>query len=257
MKKIFLVVLLVLLFAFLPALAEEQKTQQTGEKSGSEEVVTKTYTLRYVTPKFINDSLRIYLRNCSYGEGSNLISVILYKKDIATFEEQLRKLDIEKKIIRLRIFTVIASKEGKSDAIENKDLKRVLAEVSYLLNFKSYVLDGASVITLEDGARFGRLLLSSATIENLGLDFERVSISTDSEGKFGDRDRREWLSAGWSLAYRQRGQVAGAGDQRRDKVKKTEGTVSTVRQQLVDKNSGKAYISSSIRKFLQRSNAGS
>jgi len=183
MKKIFLVVLLVLLFAFLPALAEEQKTQQTGEKSGSEEVVTKTYTLRYVTPKFINDSLRIYLRNCSYGEGSNLISVILYKKDIATFEEQLRKLDIEKKIIRLRIFTVIASKEGKSDAIENKDLKRVLAEVSYLLNFKSYVLDGASVITLEDGVRFGRLLLSSATIENLGLDFERVSISTDSEGK--------------------------------------------------------------------------
>jgi len=171
------------LFAFLPALAEEQKTQQTGEKSGSEEVVTKTYTLRYVTPKFINDSLRIYLRNCSYGEGSNLISVILYKKDIATFEEQLRKLDIEKKIIRLRIFTVIASKEGKSDAIENKDLKRVLAEVSYLLNFKSYVLDGASVITLEDGVRFGRLLLSSATIENLGLDFERVSISTDSEGK--------------------------------------------------------------------------
>jgi hypothetical protein len=183
MKKNFLVVLLVLLFAFLPALSEEQKTQQTGGKSGSDEVVTKTYALRYVTPKFINDSLRVYLRNCSYGEGSNLISVIVYKKDIATFEEQLRKLDIEKKIIRLRIFTVIASKEGKSDAIENKDLKRVLAEVSNLLNFKSYVLDGASVITLEDGARFGRLLLSSATIENLGLDFERVSISTGSEGK--------------------------------------------------------------------------
>ena len=183
MKKIFLVVLLLHLFAFLPALAEEQKTQQTGEKSGSEDVVTKTYALRYVTPKFINDSLRVYLRNCSYGEGSNLISVILYKKDIATFEEQLRKLDIKKKIIRLRIFTVIASKEGRSDAIENKDLKRVLAEVSNLLNFKSYVLDGASVITLEDGARFGRLLLSSATIENLGLDFERVSISTGSEGK--------------------------------------------------------------------------
>ena len=65
----------------------------------------------------------MYFFNCSFGEGSNLISVVMYKKNVAAFEEQLRKLDVEKKNIQLRIFTVIAGKEGKSDTIENKDLK--------------------------------------------------------------------------------------------------------------------------------------
>ena len=64
------------------------------------------------------------------------------------------KTDGEKKAILLRIFTVIAAKEGKSEPIENKDLERVLAEVSNLLSFKSYVLDGASMITVKEGAEF-------------------------------------------------------------------------------------------------------
>jgi hypothetical protein len=183
MKKILLVVILVLLFAFLPAIAEEQKTSPAPERQNPEEVVTKTYTLHYVSPRFINDSLRIYLRNCSYGEGSNLISVALYKKDVAAFEEQLRKLDIDKKNIQLRIFTVIASKEGKSDTIENKDLKRVLIEVSNLLNFKSYVLDGASTITVKDGAEFNRVALSSSMSENMQFDFKGISVLTGSGGK--------------------------------------------------------------------------
>lgn len=180
MKKILLVVILVLVFAFLPVIAEEQKAQPAVDKPGSEETVVKSYTLNYVSPKFIKESLGIYLRTCSFGEGSNLISVALYKKDIAAFEEQLRKLDVEKKTIQLRIFTVIASKEGKSDTIGNKDLKRVLAEVSNLLSFKSYVLDGASVITLKDGTRRSTLSLSSAIPEPLQLYINHVSILTFS-----------------------------------------------------------------------------
>jgi hypothetical protein len=182
MKKTLLVVFFVLMFALLPAIAEEQKTQQSTDRSGSEDVVTKTYTLRYVTPGYISDSLKIYLINCSFGEGSNLISVILRKKNVAAFEEQLRKLDVEKKNILLRIFTVIAGKEGKSDTIENKDLKRVLAEVSNLLNFKSYMLDGASAITVKDGTEGGRLGLSCSVID-LRFNFYRVSILTASNGK--------------------------------------------------------------------------
>jgi hypothetical protein len=183
MKKILLVVLFMLVFVLLPVAAEEQKTQSTADNPVSEEFVTKTYTLHYVTPKFIQDSLRIFWIKCSYAEGSNLISVFLSKKDIAAFEEQLRKLDVEKKTITLRIFTVIAGKEGTSDAIENKDLKKVLAEVSNLLNFKSYVLDGASSSTTKDGAEFGRVVLSSAIGENLQLNFKRISISTGSDKK--------------------------------------------------------------------------
>jgi hypothetical protein len=153
------------------------------ENPGQGEVVTRTYALNYVTPTFVRDSLRIYMINHSYGEGSNLISVALEKKNVVTFEEQLRKLDIERKSIQLRIFSVLASKEGKSDTIENKDLKRVLGEVSNLLNFKSYLLDGASVITVKDGSEFNRLMLSSSMSEKLRFDFKGISVLTGSNGK--------------------------------------------------------------------------
>jgi hypothetical protein len=182
MKKILLVIILLMMFVLLPALAEEQKTQPAANKPGSEETVAKSYTLHYVSPGFIKDSLGIYFFTCSFGEGSNLISVAMYKKDVAAFEEQLRKLDVPKKNILLRIFTVIAGNEGKSEAIENKELKRVLAEVSNLLSFKSYALDGASVITLKDGTRRGNLVLTSAMLD-LTLYINQVAILTGSEGK--------------------------------------------------------------------------
>jgi hypothetical protein len=182
MKKIPLVVMLVLMIALLPALAEEQKASAAPERVDFE-VVTKTYALRFVTPDFIQDSLRIYMRNCSFAKESSLISVALFKKDVADFEEQLRKLDVPKKSILLRIFSVIAAREGKSEAIENKELKRVLAEVSNLLNFKSYVLDGASAITVRDGAEFGRLALSSSISEGLRFDYKGISVLTGAGGK--------------------------------------------------------------------------
>jgi len=182
MKKVLLAIMLLLALVSLPALAEEQKSQP-AEKSGPEEMVVKSYTLRYASPDFIKDSLKMYFFNCSFGEGSNLISVAMHKKNVAAFEEQLRKLDVEKKTIQLRIFTVIAGKEGKSDTIENKDLKRVLAEVSNLLNFKSYVLDGASAITVKDGAGFGRLALSSTISDGLRFDYKEISILTGNGGK--------------------------------------------------------------------------
>jgi hypothetical protein len=181
MKKIILVAILVLVFALLPAIAEEQKTQSAGNSPS--EVVAKSYMLRYVSPEFIKEALRVYFITCSFDEGSNMISVVLDKKNVVTFEEQLRKLDIEKKSIQLRIFSVIASKEGKSDAIENKDLKRVLTEVSNLLSFKSYLLDGASVIMLKDGTRRSYLSLSSAMPEPLQLFINHVTILTGSGGK--------------------------------------------------------------------------
>lgn len=149
------------------------------ESQDRDEVVTRTYALNNVTPAFVRDALRIYMINQSFGEGSNLISVKLFKKDVAVFEDQLRRLDVQKRNILLRIFTVIAAREGPSQVIENQDLKSVLAEVSNLLNFKSYVLDGSSAITLKDGSGFGRLALSSSTSEGLRFDYKDVSILTD------------------------------------------------------------------------------
>jgi len=162
----------------VPAAAAPQ-----AENPGPDEVVTRTYALNYVTPKFVRDALGIYLLNHSYSEGSNLISVKLFKKSVTAFEEQLRRLDVGKKDILLRIFTVIAAKEGPSQTIENKDLKNVLAEVSNLLNFKSYMLDGASAISVKDGGSFGRLALSSSLSEGLRFDYKGISILTDGSGK--------------------------------------------------------------------------
>ncbi len=183
MKKTLWLVMGVLVFAFLPATAQEPGTQPAADKSASMETVTKSYALHYVSPEFIKDSLAMYFFNCSFGEESNMISVAMYKKNVAAFEEQLRKLDVQRKTILLRIFTVIAGREGRSDTIENKDLKAVLAEVSNLLNFKSYMLDGASVIMLKDGTRRSYLSLSSTMPDPLLLYINHVAILTGSSGK--------------------------------------------------------------------------
>jgi hypothetical protein len=183
MKKMLFVLIVLLVFLAQPVRSEEQKGAPAAETQRETGTVTTTYTLRYVSPGFIRDVLSVYFMNCSYSRESNLISVVLEKSKVAQFEEQLRKLDVEKKIISLRVFTVIANKEGKSDAIENKELKRVLAEVSNLLNFKSYVLDGASAITVRDGADFGRLALSTSLSEGLRFEYKGVTILTANSGK--------------------------------------------------------------------------
>lgn len=184
MKKILWVAFLILLLTAPALTADEQKTKAATDQPAAGEMVTKTYTLRYVSPEFIKNALRIYLRNWSYDDGANLFSVLLAKKDVPAFEEQLRKLDVEKKIIQLRIFSVIASRTGTSAPIENKDLKQVLAEVSNLLSFRSYELDGASTFTVKDGfSGFGRLALSSTLKEDLMFAYKDIAITTGSDGK--------------------------------------------------------------------------
>ncbi|MBN2346831.1 MAG: carboxypeptidase regulatory-like domain-containing protein [Candidatus Aminicenantes bacterium] len=154
-----------------------------AERSGPVEVVTRTYALRHVDPQLVKESLHVYFYNISFGEGSGLISVRLPKANVAAFEAELSKLDVPKRNILLRVFTVIASREGQSEAIANRDLKKVLAEVSNLLNFSSYAVDGASVITLKDGTRYAELLLSSETLENLRLELSRVTLGVGADNK--------------------------------------------------------------------------
>jgi len=183
MKKMLFVLIVLLVFLAPPVCAEEQKEAPAAETQRETGIVTRTYTLRYVSPEFIREALSVYFMNCSYSRDSGLISVVLEKNKVAQFEEQLRRLDVEKKNVSLRVFTVIAGREGKNDAFENKDLKRVLAEVSRLLNFKSYMLDGASAVTVRDGAGFGRLALTSSIPDGLRLDYKGIAVMTGSGGK--------------------------------------------------------------------------
>jgi hypothetical protein len=153
------------------------------QKESADEKITRTYTLRYVSPEHLIHSAAIFLDHWSFAEGSKVITVKLPWKNIAAFEALLEKLDVERRNLVLRVFTVITAKEGRSDDFENKDLKRVLGEVRNLLNFKSYVLDGASAITVQDGADFGRLALSTSLPEGLNFAYRNISLQVGRDGK--------------------------------------------------------------------------
>lgn len=154
-----------------------------ADKPGDTDLVTRSYSLKHVTPASVCQSLNLYIYDRSFEDGSSALTVKLPRKNVAVFEAELRKLDVPRRSILLRVFTVIAAREGKGGAIENKDLKRVLAEVSNLLNFKAYTLDGASVVTVKEGTRYGELLLASDAMTNLRFSFGRVTLAAGADGR--------------------------------------------------------------------------
>jgi hypothetical protein len=109
-----------------------------------------------------------------------MFTVRIPGKNIATFEKLLKQLDVEKKKILVRIFTVIASREGKGGPIENKDLRQVLNELQKVLSFKSFRLDGVSAVTVTEGQRYSRLFLYSQV--PLELTMEDICIREGTGG---------------------------------------------------------------------------
>jgi hypothetical protein len=103
------------------------------------------------------------------------------RENIPEFERLLKQMDVEKKKILIRIFTVIASHEDKGGPIDNKDLRGVLDELKKVLSFKSFRLDGVSAITVTDGQRYSRLRLSSQV--PLELRLEDIYIREGKDGK--------------------------------------------------------------------------
>jgi len=173
MKKIIILILVILVMFCSPIFAQEKPENQ---------VVTKTYFLKHISPETVDRNLRTYYyRPASFDRNGNTITMRIEKKNIAAFEEMLKKLDVEKKKILLRVFTVIASNEGKSSEIENKDLKRVLSELQKILSFKAFRLDGVSALTVTDGQDDSRLRLSSQSV--LLLDLRHIYIKQEKDGK--------------------------------------------------------------------------
>lgn len=169
--------------ASLQAAVLKETNAPAAEQEGGDEKITRTYTLRHISGEYLLHSAAIFLDHWSFAEGSNVITVKLLRKNLAAFEALLEKLDVERKNIVLRVFTVIAAREDKSDDFENQDLKRVLGEVRNLLNFKSYVLDGASAITIQDGTAFGRLALSTSLPEGLNFSYRNIGLQAGNDGK--------------------------------------------------------------------------
>ena len=183
MRKIIILILMILLTFSGVAFGDDNKSkQETKKQSSSSNVVTKTYFLKHIPPQTVDMSLHAYCFHSSYERNGNMITVKILKENIPEFEKLLKKMDVEKKKVLIRVFTVIASNEGKSSIIENKDLKRVLSELQKVLSFKAFRVDGASALTVKDGQERGYLQLSSSS--SLKLELRDIYIK---EEKPGDR----------------------------------------------------------------------
>ena len=144
-----------------PPVIFKLKAMSKAVKSEDRSVITKTYFLKHINPKEVGKSLSLYFLNCSYDINKKMLCVSIPKKNITKFEELLRKLDVKKRNIYFRIFTLIASHTGKSSEIKNKDLKKVIHELSKVLSFNCFRLDGVSFLSVQEGARGSAVNLST------------------------------------------------------------------------------------------------
>ncbi|MGD2086827.1 MAG: hypothetical protein PVH61_11655 [Candidatus Aminicenantes bacterium] len=181
MKKIIILILMLLFVISGFGFADSKKEEESKKPPSIYHAVTKTYVLKHVSPRLVHQTLHQYFWQSSYDNNGNMFTVKIAKENIPKFEELLEKLDVEKKKILIRIFTVIASQEGKTSAVQNKDLRQVLSELQKILSFKSFRLDGVSAITVKDGQHRSRLLLSSHS--PLLLILEDVSIKGEKQGQ--------------------------------------------------------------------------
>lgn len=211
MKKCVFLILLSL-FVF-PLICEDG---DANDGMSDDQFITKTYRLQYVTSEQVARILGRYIIEASSPTVVNVITVKILKKDEKEFENLLRQIDIKqnrekggvfnqllsiprkllgmesRREIRvrptedykifLRIFTVIASREERPTFIEDADLKRVLAELSNLLNFKSYHLDGTSALVIKNLSS-GNYLKLSSSIPELGVRIDDVSMHVGEEGR--------------------------------------------------------------------------
>ena len=147
-----------------------------------EEILIKTYTLKFIGSREIQNAARFYIFDMT--TSGDTIIVKIRRKNIPQFEELLKTLDVEKKTILFKIFTVIASREKEEEAdevIENKGLKKVLDELRSLWNFKSYRVDGPSLMTVKEdsGANYSRLV---STVSNFNMSIYHVNVRGEKPG---------------------------------------------------------------------------
>ena len=175
---VFLFVLNVVGYIYAGEQGEEQKSKETQPPR---DTVTKTYVLKNLTSRSVPQALTQYVWRKSYDNVGNMLTVTMARENVVKFEELLKQLDVEKKKILIRIFTVIASRANKGSDIQDKELKQVLNELQKVLSFNSYILDGVSAITVMEDQSYSSLALSSQS--PLRFDIERIRIQGDKPGE--------------------------------------------------------------------------
>ena len=187
----FFVVLGCVLLAFVVSVAslsaepaqETPENTNVAQKENPYEVLIKTYFLKYIDPDALYEAAKLYIQDATAHKNS--ISVRLLRKNIPDFEALLKKLDVEKKTVLFKVFTVIASKEKlpeEDEVIENKDLRRVLNELKNLWNFQSYKVEGPSFLSIKEdsGSNSFRLVSNVSFFDMLVSD---VVVREEEPGK--------------------------------------------------------------------------
>ncbi|MGD0781507.1 MAG: hypothetical protein ABSA30_01465 [Candidatus Aminicenantales bacterium] len=147
-----------------------QKAQDAG-KEGRDDLstVVKSYSLKYVDASEIAHGAASKFLRIENIVG-NVLTVSVLKNKVQELDELIKQLDVEKKSILFRIYTVMASRKAPNDAslkaipmtalVDDPELKRVLDELKGLWNFKSYRVESPSFMTAKDrpGYNFLRLI---------------------------------------------------------------------------------------------------
>jgi hypothetical protein len=178
---------------------EEQRKQIDASRKKAEaeqfemEGLVKTYSLKYVNPGDLVKAAKFYLYD-STASGSTL-TVRIPRKYVADFEALLKKLDVEKKNIQFKVYTIIALKDAPADSVKsnfvmgtrdisNPDLKAVLDQMKDLWNFKYYSVDNPSFLTVKDGAEGNASKLVSGSINlDCEMRLRNVELRGDEPGK--------------------------------------------------------------------------
>lgn len=194
-KKKILSLFIVLMFVFAvysgkmtflsaqPIQEKQAKTDTSKQVPKPYEALIKTYHLKFIKPIELLAVAKFYIIDSTSYEDT--ITVKIFRINIPKFEEIMKKLDIEKKTVLFKVFTVIASREKETqenEVIENRDLRKVLDELRNLWNFKSYKIDGPSFLTVKEDSGLSYFRLVSA-VSNFNMHILHVKVRGEKPGK--------------------------------------------------------------------------
>ena len=168
-----------------PIQEKQAKTAPSKQDFRPYETLIKTYHLKFIKPDELRDAAKFYIQDLTAYKDT--ITVRIQRRNIPKFEELLKKLDVEKKAVLFKVFTVIAAKEKESEeekdeVIENRELKKVLDELKNLWKFKSYKVDGPSFLTVKEGSGSNYFRLVS-TLYTFNLNILHVDVKGQDPGK--------------------------------------------------------------------------
>ena len=166
-------------------LSREERIRRNEQAAWEWTEVLKTYQLKHIRPEDLINATRLYIIDATVYKDT--VTVKILNKNVSTFEELLKKMDVEKKSILFKVYTIAATRDSEKEEIqekiEDKGLKQVLDELEKLWKFQSYQIDKPFFITVKEESGSSFFKLSSEFYGSLGLRIQQVNLNSDKPGK--------------------------------------------------------------------------